>query len=97
MLPSVATIGGGWNDALDRVLEFARGEFVFCVVAGYGDYNFSREIGGLAEIGFARRGQKLDLRLCGADYRRCHNGEKHCAKGEWSHGGAFETCQLRPP
>ena len=52
---------GGRGDALDRVLQIARGKLVFCIVAGNGDQNSSREIGGLAKVCFARRGQKLHL------------------------------------
>ena len=88
---------GRRSNAPDRVLQIARGELAFCIVAGHGDQNSSGKIGGLAKVCFARRGQKLDLHLCGAKCRRRHNGDKHCADEELSHRGEFETCQLRPP
>ena len=92
----VGFVGRG-SDALDRVFQIARGELVFRIVAGNGDQNSGREIGGLAKVCFARRGQKLDLRLRGAKYRRGDDGEKHRDSAERSDGGGFATCQLRPP
>ena len=88
---------GGRRDALDRVVQIARGELVFCIVAGNGDQNPGREIGGLPKIGFARRGQKLQLRLRGAECRRGDEAEKHCDDAEGRSGGGFAICQLRPP
>jgi len=84
----VGIVGGGC-DALDRVFQIARGELVFCIVAGNGDKNSGWEVGGLAEIGFARRGQKLDLRLRGAECRRDDEAEKRCGDEEGIHGEAF--------
>jgi hypothetical protein len=88
---------GGGRDALDRVLQIARGELVFCIAAGNGDQNSGRQIGGLPKIGLARRGQKLHLRLRGAECRRRDEAEKHYDVAEGSRGGGFATCQLRPP
>jgi hypothetical protein len=66
-------------------------------VAWNGDENSGRKVGGLAKVSFARRGQKLQLRLRGAESRRGDDGEQHCANEERSNGEAFETRQLRPP
>ncbi len=55
-------IGGG-RDALQRVLQIARGEFVFRIVAGDGDENLVRQLRGLPKMRLARSGKKDNLRL----------------------------------
>jgi hypothetical protein len=71
-----AGFAGVRRDALDRVFQIARGKLVLRVVAGNGDENFGRQIGGWPEMRFARRGQQLDLRLGRAENREQGTGNR---------------------
>ena len=57
----------GGRQAFQRILEIARGELIFRVVAGSGDENPIWQFSGLPKMRFARRGKKGNLCLCGAE------------------------------